>query len=381
MSAPVFKSLVDQESAINQLEKALSGDGTRNNMTHAWLFTGPPGSGRSLVALAFAAALVCKQRGCGDCFDCKAATSGTHQDVEIMKVENLTIKVDEIREIVARSAWSSSASRWRVIVIEDCDRMTEAAGNALLRAIEEPGTSTVWLLCAPTLHDVLPTIRSRCRPIQLWPPSKSEITNFLISTLGVTAKVTTFAAEISQGHIGKARSYISDKNFKSTRQKLFQIFFSATSERKALQSAQELIDLAEARVESKFAELIEMENESSKSIYQGTGRGLAAGGSKALKELERDQKARTTRAIKDELDGYLLEYTSAIRDCIVSKDQRLNYDLAEELKNFSSKISPEGISKILSDLGTTRNLLSTNTSQTLLLEGFFLKVYRATSGH
>jgi len=382
--AAVFNGLVGQDKVVSELEKAISSarsNSSGQEMTHAWLFTGPPGSGRSNIAKAFAASLVCSKSGCGTCTDCKSALAGSHQDVELFAVNGLAIKVDEIREIVARSAWSSSVSRWRVIVIEDCDRMTEAAGNALLRAIEEPGTSTVWLLCAPTLHDVLPTIRSRCRHIQLRTPSKSEVTEFLISNLGVSKKEATFAAELSQGHIGKARSYILDKSFKSTRQKLFQIFFSVTSEKKALQSAQELIDLAEARVESKFAELIEKESESSKSIYQGAGRGLAAGGSKALKELERDQKARTTRAIKDELDGYLLEYTSALRDCLVSKDQRLNYDLAEELENFSSKISPEGISKILSDLGTTRNLLNSNTSQTLLLEGFFLKVYRATSGH
>ncbi|MFM7623648.1 MAG: AAA family ATPase, partial [Actinomycetota bacterium] len=179
--AAVFNGLVGQDKAVSELEKAISSarsNSSGQEMTHAWLFTGPPGSGRSNIAKAFAASLVCSKSGCGTCTDCKSALAGSHQDVELFAVNGLAIKVDEIREIVARSAWSSSVSRWRVIVIEDCDRMTEAAGNALLRAIEEPGTSTVWLLCAPTLHDVLPTIRSRCRNIQLRTPSKSEITDF-----------------------------------------------------------------------------------------------------------------------------------------------------------------------------------------------------------
>ena len=163
-----------RDSIVSALSDAITSarnGGESQEMTHAWLFTGPPGSGRSSAALAFAAGLVCPQGGCGDCIECRTALDGIHGDVEVIKTEGLSIKIDEIRELLVRVAWAPSVAPWRVVVMEDADRLTESAGNALLKAIEEPGASTVWLLCAPTLHDVLPTIRSRARHLQLRTPS------------------------------------------------------------------------------------------------------------------------------------------------------------------------------------------------------------------
>ncbi len=164
----VFDDLVGQEHIIETLQSATaaSREGAKTQeMTHAWLFTGPPGSGRSSAAVAFAQSLICSNNGCGTCSDCNAAKTSGHPDVEIIRTEGLSIKVEEIRELLTRVAWAPSIGGWRVVVMEDADRLTESAANALLKAIEEPGTRTVWLLCAPTLHDVLPTIRSRCRQI------------------------------------------------------------------------------------------------------------------------------------------------------------------------------------------------------------------------
>ena len=158
----VYDHLVGQSHLVKILEGAVaaarSGEESQE-MTHAWLFTGPPGSGRSSAAVAFACALICGKDGCGTCVDCRAAKAGTHADVEIIRTEGLSIKIEEIRELLTRVAWAPAMGGWRVVVMEDADRLTESAANALLKAIEEPGNRTVWLLCAPTLHDVLPTIR------------------------------------------------------------------------------------------------------------------------------------------------------------------------------------------------------------------------------
>ena len=170
----VFRDLVGQEHIVDVLQSAVaatrSGDEalgiTDQAMTHAWLFTGPPGSGRSSAAVAFAQALVCPSNGCATCNACRSVINNAHPDVEVIRTEGLSIKIDEVRELLARVAWAPSMGGWRVVVMEDADRLTESAANALLKAIEEPGNRTVWLLCAPTLHDVLPTIRSRCRHLQ-----------------------------------------------------------------------------------------------------------------------------------------------------------------------------------------------------------------------
>ena len=145
----VFNEIVGQSKAIDTLTKAL------HSPTHAWLFTGPPGSGRSNIAKAFAASLICPNQGCGICTDCQTALLGSHPDVEIFATEGVTIKVDEIRELVSRSTWGATIAPWRITIIEDSDRMTESAANALLKAIEEPASRSIWLLCAPTSDDVL----------------------------------------------------------------------------------------------------------------------------------------------------------------------------------------------------------------------------------
>jgi DNA polymerase-3 subunit delta' len=340
-------------------------------MSHAWLFTGPPGSGRSNIAKAFAAALVCQEKGCGRCEACKTALAGTHPDVELVDVSGLSIKIDEIREIVSRSSWGASTSNWRVVVIEDCDRMTEAAANALLKALEEPGASMIWLLCAPTLHDVLPTIRSRCRHLSLKTPTTSEITGYLVEKLDVSDDQARLAAEISQGHIGKAVRLIQISESKNLRKKTFSILFSIKSEKDAIRASAQLIELAQEQVELRTAASIEKEMDELKVMMQNGSKGMLSGGARAVRELERDQKTKSNRAIKDELDGYLLEYVSFFRDCLTSEGLWINSDLSKETFTHFKQIPPESISAMLTKLSEIRERLATNTSQPLLLEALF----------
>ena len=208
----VFDALVGQRQAVETLQRAVSGQG----MTHAWLFTGPPGSGRSNAALAFAAALQCEQGGCGECQSCRTALAGSHPDISVTNTETSVHKVDDMRELVMRAALSPSLGRFQVMIIEDADRLTigenTRTANALLKAIEEPSPRTVWLLCCPTVQDVLPTISSRCRSVVLstptdparWPRSWSNGSASLTS-------VAAFAARASQGHIGRARALALDE--------------------------------------------------------------------------------------------------------------------------------------------------------------------------
>ena len=188
------------------------GGDERGGMTHAWLFTGPPGSGRSVAARAFAAALECRapEPGCGHCADCHTTLQGTHADIEVVRPAGLSYSVRETRELVLRAATSPSGGRWRIVLFEDADRATEQAANALLKAIEEPAARTVWLLCAPSPDDLPVTIRSRCRLVTLRTPPADAVADVLIRRDGIDPDLAATAARAAQGHIGRARRLATD---------------------------------------------------------------------------------------------------------------------------------------------------------------------------
>ena len=342
----VFTDLVGQEHIIDILKGAVTASRTNTQtqeMTHAWLFTGPPGSGRSSAAVAFAQALICTNNGCGTCTDCNSAKTSGHPDVEIIRTEGLSIKVEEIRELLTRVSWAPSMGGWRVVVMEDADRLTESAANALLKAIEEPGNRTVWLLCAPTLHDLLPTIRSRCRHLQLRTPSLEAVTQVLINRDKITPTMADFAARISQGHIGRARYFATNESVRTNRKTIMQLPLQLDSLAAAFQAAQTLVDLATTEANSASDERDEKEIEKLQEAYGkgATGRGMATGGSKAVKELEKEQKSRSTRMVRDSIDGALLDIATFYRDVMMvqsgNTDSMINTDMYEAIMAYAAK--------------------------------------------
>lgn len=297
-SLSVFDNLIDQEHVISVLREAVSASADISNqsqeMTHAWLFTGPPGSGRSNAALAFAAALVCKSGGCNDCIDCKTALTGTHADVELVKTEGLSIKIDEVRDLITRASWSPAVGNYRVVVIEDADRLTESAANALLKAIEEPGLRTVWLLCAPSATDVLPTIRSRTRSLVLRTPSVAAVAA-LLEEEKFSSAMANFAARASQGHIGRARHLAKSEDARTRRQAILKISLLITDVASAFKAAQVLVEAAKAEAEEEAEKRDDAELASLKEAWGQQGSKLTQGGAKVVKDLEKEQKSRTTR--------------------------------------------------------------------------------------
>ena len=341
----VFEDLVGQERIIEILKGAVAASSTAEEsqeMTHAWVLTGPPGSGRSSAAVAFAQALICPKNGCGTCSDCQAAKTSGHPDVEIIRTEGLSIKVEEVRELLTRVAWAPSMGGWRVVVLEDADRLTESAANALLKAIEEPGTRTVWLLCAPTLHDVLPTVRSRCRHLQLSTPSLEAVTNVLIHRDNITPGMADFAARISQGHIGRAKYLATNESVRSNRKIIMQLPLQLGSLAAAFQAAQTLVDLATQAANESSDERDEREIEKLQEAYGkgATGRGMATGGAKAVKELEKEQRSRSTRMVRDSIDGALLDIATFYRDVMMvqsgNTQSMINTDMGGEIESYAS---------------------------------------------
>ena len=377
----VFDNLVGQEHVVEIIKNAVAATETQS-MTHAWVFTGPPGSGRSSAAIAFAQALVCPDNGCGTCNACRSAANGAHPDVEVIRTEGLSIKIDEVRELLARVAWAPSMGGWRVVVMEDADRLTESAANALLKAIEEPGNRTVWLLCAPTLHDVLPTIRSRCRHLQLVTPSTSAVAQVLQNRDGISPQMADFAARVSQGHIGRARYLANNESVRNTRTTIMKLPLTLNGISSAFAAAQTLVDLATDQANEAAEERNQTEVDDLSLAYGkgATGRGMATGGSKAIKELEKEQKTRNTRMVRDGLDAALLDIATFYRDVMMvqsgATDSLINKELEHQITTYANNTKAHTTINKINAIMAARTNLGHNAVPLLTIEALMCVLAR-----
>lgn len=297
-------------------------------MTHSWLFTGPPGSGRSVGALCFAAALQCTdagQPGCGRCHACGTVLAGTHGDVRRVVPEGLSISVKEMREIVQIAARRPSTGRWQVMIVEDADRLTEGAANALLKVVEEPPERTVFLLCAPSVdpEDISVTLRSRCRHVGLVTPSVEAVATVLREQDGLDDRVALDAAQISGGHVGRARRLATDETARSRRDQGLNLASAATRFATRYSVADQLVRDLEVEAKALNAEINERETAELRTALGagGTGKGAAAalrGSAGVLKDLERRQKSRETRMKRDGLDRALMDLAGLYRDALAT---------------------------------------------------------------
>jgi DNA polymerase-3 subunit delta' len=373
----VFDTLIGQDHIVDQLSNAIKvakGGEDSQAMTNSWLFVGPPGSGRSNAAIAFAAALVCKQSGCGKCTDCTTVLSSTHVDVERFNPTGLSIKAEEVRELISRSSWSPSVGGWRIVVIEDADRLTETAANALLKTIEEPESHTVWLLCAPTLTDVPVTTRSRCRYVQLRTPSTASVEEFLLNETQVDERTARFASRVSQGHIGRARFIATNIEAQSRRKEIFALPLGLRDIESCFKAAQKLLDLAEDQAEKENSNRDAAELKQLQDAFQGTGRRLISGRAKAIKDLDKEQKSIATRSIRDNIDGALLDLSTFYRDVLVLQSngvEILNIDLEPEIVNYARTTQPKRTIEQIEAILMARTNLSRNSAPLATLEALF----------
>ena len=378
----VFNSLIDQPQVVQTLKDAVGSANINEDasqvMTNTWLFTGPAGSGRSNAAIAFAAALVCKKGGCSTCNSCISTILGTHADVELIKTQGLSIKIDEVRELITRASWKPSIANYRIVVIEDADRLTDSAANALLKVIEEPGLRTIWLLCAPTLTDVLPTIRSRCRHLALRTPSTKAITKLLIERDQIETKTAEFVARASGGHIGRARRLALDATARQNRENILRLPLMIKDIASAYKAAQFLVDSAKSEAVADAEEKDQNEISKLKEAWGSTGGKMVTGGSKAIKELEKEQKSRSTRMVRDYLDRALLDLATLYRDIMLvqanSTESLINQDLLEEIKQLAALKSPAKTVEQIDAILKTRRNLAQNAAPLLLIEALMCEL-------
>lgn len=322
IEAAVWGELVGQSSAVKVLAAAADAahrlDGAaRSAMTHAWLITGPPGSGRSNAARAFAAALMCAEGGCGECLDCRTTLSGAHPDVTVVATEMLSIGVDQMREVITKASMSPTTGTWQIIVVEDADRITDQGADALLKSLEEPPPSTVWMLCAPTPDDVIVTIRSRTRKVALRTPMDRDVAALLVRRDGIDETMAAHAARAAQGHIGRARGLARSEEAREERRRIMQVPGLLTSVGACLRTAEALVAMATADAERRTGELDARElAELKEALGFGTKGTRPKQAQAALKDLEDKQKARVKRLQRDALDRVLTELTTWYRDVL-----------------------------------------------------------------
>ena len=373
----VFSELIGQERAVATLRRAV--EGRSHAMSHAWLFVGPPGSGRSNAAKAFAAALQCPDGGCGHCQECRTTLSGAHPDVTLLRTEQLSIGVDEVRALVGRSSMAPVKNRYQIVVVEDADRITERGADALLKGLEEPAPKTVWLLCAPSADDVIITIRSRCRGIKLVTPSDDAVAELLVARDAISPALAAHAARAAQGHVGRARVLARSESARIRRREILSLPGKLNSVTACLTAAENLVSSSAEEAAAVTGELDAKELTSLQEMLGLGGRGAKPRNAQAaVRELEDQQKARGKRLQRDALDRVLTELTGYYRDVLVRQTAPevplVNADLADEIEPVARRSTPEQTVRALDAILQARTALEGNVAPLLALEALLISL-------
>lgn len=366
----VWSDVVGQEPAVAVLAHAATHP---DAMTHAWLLTGPPGSGRSTAARAFAAALQCPDGGCGHCHECTTTLAGTHPDVSVVATEGVFIRVDTARPLVALAARAPSQGRWRVVIVEDADRLNDTSGNVLLKAIEEPTARTVWVLCAPSPADVLVTIRSRCRGVALRVPPVEAVADLLVRRDGVDPHDALVAARAASSHVGVARRLARDPEARERRAAVLAVAARVRGVGDAVLAAGELVETAQADAKAATAERDAAERAALlRSLGAGDLPTLPPPVRAQVRQLEEDQKRRATRAQRDVLDRAMVDLLSLYRDVLVVQlgagVELVNAEQEAMVRELADGSTPEQTLRRMDAVGVARTRLAGNVAPLLAVE-------------
>ena len=388
----MWQELIGQEFSVKALQQAaqdsneaLTGK-VMPGFSQAWLLTGPPGSGRSTAARLFAATLQCEENGCGKCVSCISVKNGTHPDVHVIAPQGLSYGIDDTKSLVREAALMPSLSQWNIIILEDADRLTTEAGNALLKAIEEPAKLTMWILCAPSSKDVLITIRSRCRIVSLRTPPADAIAELLIKRDGIDKAMAHFAAHASLGHVGRAKLLATDEQVRERRSLVLQVPFELKDLPSCFAAAQRLVDAATEDADIATDEMDEKElNNLLRAYGEGaegvTKRKVERLASSAKKELEEGQKKRYKRITRDRLDLTLQELAAFYRDVLVLQTgadiELFHSEMKGSIQRFADSSSINSTIKRLDSVEATRRMLNSEAAPLLVLESLTVQLARA----
>jgi DNA polymerase-3 subunit delta' len=384
-AAGVWTDVVGQQDAVEQLRETVrraSAEGGGTAPAHAWLFTGPPGSGRSTAARAFAAALQCEQGGCGTCHSCRTVMAGSHPDVLVTATETSIISTEMARDLIQQAQRRPSIGRWRVMLVEDADRLHERAENALLKAIEEPPPRTIWLLCAPSPEDVLVTVRSRSRPVRLRVPSAEAVTELLVKR-GADPAVAAFAARAAQNHVGRAYRLATDDDARIRRREVLDLAFAVRGVGDAVLRAGHLVEIAneEAAASTGDRDVREKAALLRALGYEGESR-LPPPIRAQVRAMEAEQKKRANRFRRDAVDRAMLDLLSVYRDVLVvqigAQVDLVNGAERDRVLRLARDSSPEATLRRMDAIGEARLRIVTNASPLMVVEAMAVQLVTTT---
>ncbi|MFM1795763.1 MAG: hypothetical protein RLZZ340_440 [Actinomycetota bacterium] len=371
MPAPIWRELFGQGDAIAQLELAVKH--RDEGVHHAWLMTGPPGSGRSNMAVAFAAALLCAEGGCGTCRSCTLAMAGNHPDIDVLTTEKVGISIEEIRNLVTSAQLGGSMGRYRIMIIEDADRMAERSSNVLLKALEEPPAGTVWILCAPSEADMLPTIRSRVRRIALKTPAVEEVAELLVERDGIERSLAIKVAAEAQSHIGMARRLATSADARGRRRDTLMAALEIDSVSSAIFTSERWLDLARRDADALTAERDAEERAELLRVMgvEDTTK-LPPYARADVKALEDSQKRRATRSLRDGIDRILVDLLSLYRDVLMlqldAQVAMVNEDLRQQLLGIANRSTPQQTLFKLAQIELARTRISANVKDQMVMD-------------
>jgi len=383
----VWDELTGQSEAIAIFAAAASassvGGSDDSSMTHSWLITGPPGSGRSNLAFAFATALLSSNPD-GDESVRKQVAARTHPDLAVLSTDRVIISIEEVRQLVATSQYSPSVGRFRVVIIEDADRMTERTSNVLLKALEEPPPRTVWILCAPSEADLIPTIRSRVRTVQLRVPAVDDVAELIHRRDGVDLATATRAAREAQSHIGMAHRLATNAEARERRERTLQLALSIRSVSGAVLAAATLLQLATDDAKAITEERDAEERESAlRSLGVEPGGTIPPALRSQLKNLEDDQKRRATRSLRDGIDRILVDLLSLYRDVLLIQlgvqGELINLNIERQLMAASTEATAPQTLKTMDAIATARTRIASNVAPALALEAMLVSAVRVAA--
>ncbi|WP_309615847.1 DNA polymerase III subunit delta' [Salinibacterium sp.] len=381
----VWDELTGQADAIAIVEAAASasaiGGSGNSSMTHSWLITGPPGSGRSNLAYAFAAALLSPGTPEGDAAAARQVAARTHPDLGVLSTERVIIAIEEVRALVATSQFSPSVGRYRVMVIEDADRMAERTSNVLLKALEEPPPRTVWILCAPSEADLIPTIRSRVRTVRLRVPDVADVAELLQRRDGVDAATATRAAREAQSHIGMAHRLATNADARERRERTLDLALGIRSVSGAVMAASSLLELAKAD-----AVAITEQRDSDERDSALRSLGIEPGGTippalrSQLRNLDDDQKRRATRSLRDGIDRIMVDLLTLYRDILLlqlgAPGELINVRILDRMQAASISCTAVDTLATMDAIATARERIESNVPPALALEAMLITAIR-----